>query len=49
MDFDGAASDSGIDTDMDSDYISISSTNYQFREESGRRCPLLPPRSVVTV
>jgi hypothetical protein len=46
MDFDGAASDSGIDTDMDSDYISVSSTNYQFREESGRRSAPLPPRCV---
>lgn len=32
-----AASDSGIDTDMDSDYTSIASSNYQFREEAGRR------------
>ena len=34
---DDTDSDSGIDTDMDSDYTSISSTNYQYREESGRR------------
>ena len=32
------ASDSGIDTDMDSDYTSVASTNYQFRQEAGRRC-----------
>ena len=34
---DDTASDSGVDTDVDSDYTSISSMNYQFREESGRR------------
>lgn len=31
------ASDSGIDTDMTSEYTSINSTNYQFHEEEGRR------------
>lgn len=31
-------SDSGIDTDMSSEYTSINSTNYRFHEEGGRRC-----------
>jgi len=29
--------DSGVDTDMSSDWMSVNSQNYEFREEKGRR------------